>query len=72
VLSGVQLAQVVLLPSCGKTYFDTQKTPAWKSIVSPFLPTRYGIRTTTGADGMEKIKVDTNYLVVSLAQLETG
>lgn len=64
------LKSLVLRISCGKMLFDTQKMPAWKSSVLPLLLAVTQIGATTGAEDMDKIKINTKNVVVSLAHFE--
>ncbi|KAI4685087.1 hypothetical protein J4E81_008899 [Alternaria sp. BMP 2799] len=66
------LSVVLICTSCGKMYFDTQEIPAWKSSVLPLLLTGNQVGVVASAEDMDKIKANTNNLVVSLAHLERG
>jgi hypothetical protein len=52
--------------------FDGQNIPAWKSSLLLLFYTGNQIRVTVNIGDMEKIKADTNLIVVSLLHSRSG
>jgi hypothetical protein len=60
------LTVLLLCFMCGKTLFDKRRVPAWKSSILPLLLAGRQLRAVAAAEDMDKMKSNTDPLVVSL------
>jgi hypothetical protein len=71
-LALIVLTVLLLCIMCGKTLFDKRRVPAWKSSILPLLLAGHQLRTVAAAEDMDKIKSNTDPLVVSLTHNGRG
>jgi hypothetical protein len=65
-LALIALTLLLLCIMCSKTLFDKRRVPAWKSSILPLLLAGHQLRAAAAAEDMDKIKADTDPLIVSL------
>ncbi|CAO2655539.1 Nn.00g043420.m01.CDS01 [Neocucurbitaria sp. VM-36] len=69
-LTLIALTTLLLFAMCGKTLFEKNSVPAWKSSVLPLLFTGNGMAKTGALENMKEIEGETDKAVVTL--LHTG
>jgi hypothetical protein len=71
-LALIGLTFLLLCIMCGKTLFDNRRVPAWKSSILPLLLAGRRLGAVAAAEDMDKMKPNTDPLVVSLMHAGIG